>query len=61
MERFQNDVYGSNLFPTWHTAQSMVFEKSFCGQLIRERFNPVLIRPIEAEDKALHQKELAFP
>ena len=60
-EKFQNENYGSNLFPTWYTAQSMVFEKSFCGQLIRQRLHPVLIRPTEAVDTSLHQKELAFP
>ena len=60
-ERFQNENYGSNLFPTWYTAQAMVFERSFCGQLIRQRCQVVLIRPTEAEDTSLHQKELAFP
>src|SRR5215475_7516295 len=31
MEDFQNDVYGSNYFPTLHSAQSVVFEKSVAG------------------------------
>ena len=31
MERFQNDVYGSNFFPGLHSVQDTVFEKSLAG------------------------------
>src|SRR6266851_3479980 len=44
MENFQNDVYGSNFFPTLHTVQSMVFETSFTGPLIRDYLGFVLIK-----------------
>jgi uncharacterized membrane protein required for colicin V production len=29
MENFQNEWYGSNFFPTWQSAQAMVFQQSF--------------------------------
>ncbi len=61
MERFQNDVYGSNFFPTWHTAQEVIFERSISGPWIREHLGFFLIRPTQPEDKSLHQKEFAFP
>lgn len=61
MERFQNDVYGSNYFPTWHTAQEIVFEKSLTGPWIREYFGFLLIQPTKPEDKSYHQKEARLP
>src|SRR4029077_13249373 len=45
MEDFQNDVYGSNFFPTLHTVQSSVFEKSFIGSWIRQNLSFFLIKP----------------
>jgi uncharacterized membrane protein required for colicin V production len=57
MERFQDDVYGSNLFPPWHTAQSSVFEKSLVGPWIKQNLSFVLIKPTEPENKQIHQKE----
>jgi len=61
MERFQNDVYGSNFFPTWHSAQEVVFEKSLTGPWIKEHLGFLLITPTRPEDKQLHQKEAQFP
>jgi len=61
MENFQNDVYGSNFFPTWHTAQEVVFEKSVSGPIIRQYLGFLLIQPTAAEDKQLHQKEAVLP
>jgi len=60
MENFQNDVYGSNFFPTWHSAQEVVFEKSMSGPLIREYLGFLLIHPTLAQDKTYHQKEAAL-
>jgi len=57
MERFQDDVYGSNFFPTLHTLQATVFEKSFCGPWIKDHLSFFLIKPTEPEHKELHQKE----
>jgi uncharacterized membrane protein required for colicin V production len=61
MERFQNDVYGSNFFPTWHTAQEIVFEKSLTGPIIKDYLGFLLIQPTAPEDKSLHQKEAQLP
>jgi uncharacterized membrane protein required for colicin V production len=57
MERFQNDVYGSNFFPGLHSVQSTVFERSFCGPWIHEHLSFFLIKPTEAQNKDLHQKD----
>ena len=61
MENFQNDVYGSNYFPTWHTAQAIVFDESFSGGWIRDHLGFFLIRPTAPEDKQFHQKEADIP
>ncbi|HWW01405.1 MAG TPA: CvpA family protein [Candidatus Acidoferrum sp.] len=61
MENFQNDVYGANYFPTWHTAQEVVFEKSLTGPWIKANLGFLLIRPTQPEDKQYHQKEAALP
>ena len=31
MEKFQDDVYGSNFFPTLHSLQTTVFDRSLTG------------------------------
>jgi hypothetical protein len=61
MEKFQDDVYGSNFFPTLHTVQSTVFDRSLTGPWIKENLGFLLIKPTEPEHKELHQKEFAFP
>lgn len=61
MERFQNDMYGSNYFPTLHTAQEVVFEKSLTGGWIKEHLGFLLIKPTPPEDKSLHQKQAELP
>lgn len=61
MEQFQNDVYGSNYFPTWHTAQEVVFEKSLAGSWIKTHLGFLLIKPTQPEDKQFHQKEANLP
>jgi uncharacterized membrane protein required for colicin V production len=61
MEQFQNDVYGSNYFPTWHTAQEVVFERSWSGAWIKEHLGFLLIKPTQPEDKQFHQKEANLP
>lgn len=61
MEAFQNDVYGSNYFPTWHTAQEVVFERSWSGSWIKEHLGFLLIKPTQPEDKQFHQKEASLP
>ncbi len=61
MEAFQNDVYGKNYFPTWHTAQAVVFENSLSGPWIKDHLGFLLIKPTKPEDKEYHQKDVALP
>src|SRR5262245_44713642 len=61
MERFQNDVYGSNFFPTLQTIQAEVFERSLTGVWIKENLGFLLIKPTPPEDKQLHQKDAKLP
>jgi uncharacterized membrane protein required for colicin V production len=61
MEKFQNDVYGSNFFPTLHSVQATVFEKSLAGPWIKDKLSFLLIKPTKPEDKQLRQKEFELP
>lgn len=61
MENFQNDVYGSNFFPTLHTVQSMVFERSLVGPWIRSNLGFFLIKQTEPENRQFKQKEYQLP
>ena len=61
MEKFQNDVYGSDYFPTLHTIQDIVFQKSIAGHWIKDNLDFLLIKPTQPEDKSYHQKEVALP
>jgi uncharacterized membrane protein required for colicin V production len=57
MEKYQNEWYGSNFFPTLQTVQSEVFEKSLTGPWIRQNLSFLLIKPTAPGGKELHQKE----
>ena len=61
MERFQDDVYGSNFFPTLHTLQSTVFERSLTGPWLKENLSFLFIKPTQPENKQIKQKEYTFP
>jgi len=61
MENFQNEVYGSNFFPTLHSLQSVVFERSLVGPLIKDHLGFLLIKPTEPENKKFKQKEFQMP
>jgi uncharacterized membrane protein required for colicin V production len=61
MKRVQDDLYGSNYFPTWHGAQEVVFEKSVTGPFIKNYLGFLLIKPTQPEDKSYHQREVALP
>ena len=61
MEKFQDDVYGSNFFPTLHSVQATVFDRSLLGPWIKDNLSFLLIKPTEPEKRELHQKELAIP
>jgi uncharacterized membrane protein required for colicin V production len=61
MENFQNDVYGSNFFPTLHTVQSAVFERSLLGPWIKDNLSFLLIKPTPPENRQFKQKEFQMP
>ena len=61
MEKFQDDVYGSNFFPTLHSLQATVFDKSLTGPWIKRNLGFLLITPTEPEQGEYHQRELAIP
>jgi len=61
MEKFQNEVYGSNFFPGLHSLQSTVFESSLTGPWIKDHLSFLLIKPTAPEDKQIKQKEYVFP
>ena len=61
MQKFQDDVYGSNFFPTLHSAQATVFESSLTGPLIRQYLDFLLIKPTRVVNTQFKQKEYAFP
>jgi len=58
---YQNEVYGSNFFPTLYDVQAQVFEKSLSGPWIRNRMSFLLIKPTAPEDKQITRKEFAEP
>jgi uncharacterized membrane protein required for colicin V production len=51
IEKYQLDTYGSNLFPTLHSCQVAVFEKSFAGAWIRQDLSFLMISPTESNRK----------
>lgn len=59
--KYQNDVYGSNFFPTLFTVQSQVFERSLSGPMIKQYLGPLLIKPTTPEKKQVKRKELDIP
>jgi uncharacterized membrane protein required for colicin V production len=61
IEKYQNDVYGSDFFPGLHSAQTTVFEESFSGRWIRDHLPFLLIKPTEPDEKALHQQDYKLP
>ncbi len=60
-QKYQNEVYGSNFFPTLHTIQAQVFEKSLAGPWISSQLGFLLIEPTAPEQKQLKRKEFAAP
>jgi Uncharacterized membrane protein, required for colicin V production len=61
MEAFQDDVYGSNYFPTLHSVQAAVFERSLVGPWIRNHLGFFLIKPTTPEKKEIKQKDYQLP
>ena len=59
--KYQNDVYGSDFFPSLHAIQSQVFEKSFAGPWIKTQLSWMLIKPTAPEQTQLARKEFSVP
>lgn len=47
MKKYQNDNFGSEFFPTWHSVQSDVFERSLVGPWIKQDLAFLLITPTD--------------
>jgi uncharacterized membrane protein required for colicin V production len=58
---YQNDVYGTNFFPTLYTVQAQVFDTSLAGPWIKQQLGPLLINPTAPDDKELKQKDFKMP
>ena len=61
MQKFQNDVYGSNFFPTLQSVQETVFVKSVTGSWIKNHLSFLLIKPTAPENTELHQRDAGLP
>ena len=59
--KFQNEVYGSNFFPSLQTVQSQVFEQSISGPWIKNQLSFLLIKPTVPEQPKLARKEFSMP
>ena len=59
--KYQNDVYGSDFFPTLQVVQSQVFEKSLAGPWIKNQLSFLLIKPTVPEQKQLTRREISLP
>ncbi|MFO1488706.1 MAG: CvpA family protein [Verrucomicrobiota bacterium] len=60
-QKYQNDVYGSDFFPSLYTIQSQVFEKSFAGPWIKKDLQFMLIKPTTPEKTQLARKQFSVP
>ncbi len=61
MQAYQDDVYGSDFFPTLQSIQTSVFDKSLTGPWIKDNLGFLLIKPTEPETKQFHQQTYKLP
>ncbi|MCX6885670.1 MAG: CvpA family protein [Verrucomicrobia bacterium] len=61
MKAFQTENYGSDMFPTWQTVQSVVFQKSLTGPWIRSNLWFALMKPTKPQDASIHSGEYILP
>ena len=59
--KYQNDVYGSNFFPTLQGVQAQVFQDSLSGPLINDYLGMLLIKPTPPEHREIKRKEFTAP
>jgi hypothetical protein len=60
-QKFQEDLYGSFLFPDLHTFQELVFERSLAGRWIKKDLGFLLITPTERDEKEPQQARQPAP
>ncbi|HTL15825.1 MAG TPA: CvpA family protein [Patescibacteria group bacterium] len=53
IETYQQETYGSDIFPGLHSLQVAVFEHSFTGPFIKEELAFLLIKPTTANDRGM--------
>jgi hypothetical protein len=51
LQRYQEENYGSNIFPGLHSLQTAVFENSLTGGFIKQELSFLLISPTPANQK----------
>ncbi len=57
MQDFQNAEFGSDLFPTLHSVQASIFEKSLVGPWIHDHLDFLLIERTEPDHREHHLRE----
>ncbi len=57
MQAFQKDQFGTDLFPTLHSLQASVFQKSCIGPWIHQNLGFLLIKPTEPEHRQIHLRD----
>ncbi len=61
MQKYTDDVYGSDFFPTLHSMQQVVFKDSLTGPWIKNNLEWLLIKPTEPDKSGFQQKEFVVP
>jgi uncharacterized membrane protein required for colicin V production len=59
--KYQNDVYGSNFFPTIQSLQAQVFQDSLTGPLINDYLGILMIKPTPPGSGEIKRKEWSPP
>jgi uncharacterized membrane protein required for colicin V production len=55
IEKYQEENYGSHIFPGLHSLQAAVFERSLTGAFIRDNLGFLLIEPTTANEQQVAQ------
>ncbi|HEU5126207.1 MAG TPA: CvpA family protein [Verrucomicrobiae bacterium] len=56
--KYQNEVYGSNFFPSLYEIQAQVFDRSLLGPFIKNDLAFLLIQPTAPEQKQLTRRNV---
>ena len=60
-DKMQRDELGNDFFPTMQTVQSMVFERSLVGPLIKDNLGFLLIKRTEPDKKNFQLRDFSMP